>query len=147
MGKSVKIGYTTGVFDMFHVGHLRILQRAKSLCDFLIVGVSTDKLVESYKSKTPIIPYQDRAEIVGALRYVDRVIPQEHRDKFRAFREIGFDVMFVGDDWKGKPVFVEAERKLKAEGVEVVYFPYTSHVSSTQLTEVLREIENGSRFS
>ena len=147
MNRAAKIGYTTGVFDMFHVGHLRILERARALCDYLIVGVSTDELVQSYKAKTPIIPYKDRAEIIAAIRLVDRVVPQVHRDKYRAFEEIGFDLMFVGDDWKGKAVFVEAERKLKAQGVEVVYFPYTSHVSSTQLTEVLQGIESSSRLS
>ncbi len=140
------IGYTTGVFDMFNVGPLRILQQAKAQCDFLIVGVSTDELVSSYKNKTPIIPFADRRAIIESSRYVDKVVAQEHRDKVRAWEEIGFTRMFVGDDWKGKPVFQEAEATLKTHGVEVVYFPYTQHVSSTRLTQVLEEIEENSRL-
>lgn len=139
----MKIGYTTGVFDMFHVGHLRILERAKQQCDYLVVGVSTDALVQSYKKKLPIIPEADRMAIVSAIKHVDRVVPQVNRDKFQALKEIGFNVMFVGDDWKGDPLFTEMERKFAAEGVEIIYFPYTRHVSSTRLTQVLQEIESG----
>ncbi|HMT14085.1 MAG TPA: adenylyltransferase/cytidyltransferase family protein [Aestuariivirga sp.] len=134
-------GYTTGVFDMFHVGHLRILQRAREQCDRLIVGVSTDDLVESYKKKRPIIPQADRMEIVRAIRYVDAVIPQTHRDKFRAWEELRFNVMFVGDDWKGDPLFTSLEGKFSAVGVKIVFFPYTKHVSSSRLSDVLHAIE------
>ncbi|MGH1331518.1 MAG: adenylyltransferase/cytidyltransferase family protein [Paracoccaceae bacterium] len=145
MNSQKVVGYTSGVFDMFHVGHLRILSRARSLCDHLIVGVSTDELVQSYKNKTPIIPYSDRAEIVSAVSYVDQVVAQNNRDKFSAWEQHKFNVMFVGDDWKGKPVFLEAERKLKSVNVEVVYFPYTNSISSSRLTKVLEAIErNGS---
>jgi len=144
MTKKPIIGYTTGVFDMFHVGHLRILKRAREHCDFLIVGVSSDALVKSYKNKLPIIPLEDRMEIVAGIRYVDKIVVQEYRDKYQAYKEHGFDKMFVGDDWKGNPVFQEAEAKLSAEGVEVVYFPYTKHVSSTRLSEVLHRIQDES---
>lgn len=140
------IGYTTGVFDMFHVGHLRILQQARAQCDFLVVGVSSDELVASYKNKTPVIPLADRMAIIGAVRHVDKVVVQTHRDKVRAWEDIRFDRMFVGDDWKGKPVFQQAEATLNGHGVEVVYFPYTQHVSSTRLTRVLEEIEENSRL-
>lgn len=136
------IGYTSGVFDMFHIGHLRILARARSMCDHLIVGVSTDELVQEYKNKTPVIPYADRAEIVSGVRHVDSVVPQTNRDKFAAWELHKFNMMFVGDDWKGKPVFLEAEKKLQGVGVEVVYFPYTKSVSSSRLTVVLEEIES-----
>ena len=129
------VGYTTGVFDMFHIGHLNILKRAKEQCDFLIVGVSTDDLVQSYKNKTPIIPYDERAAIVEAIKYVDKVVPQENRDKIAAFEKIQFNKMFVGDDWKGKPLFVEVEKYLNEHGAEVVYFPYTKGTSSTILRE------------
>ena len=135
--KKYKVGYTTGVFDMFHIGHLNILRRAKEQCEYLIVGVSTDELVQEYKNKTPIIPFEERAEIVQSIDCVDKVIAQVDRDKFGAWRELKFDVMFVGDDWKGKPLFVEVEKKLKEVGVDVVYFPYTKDTSSTILREKL----------
>lgn len=107
------IGYTTGVFDMFHIGHLNIIKLAKQHCDYLIVGVSTDELCESYKNKRPIIPFEERREIIKSIKYVDKVVTQSHRDKFKAWQELGFDRMFVGDDWKGKPLFVELEERLK----------------------------------
>jgi len=135
--KKYKVGYTTGVFDMFHIGHLNILRRAKEQCEYLIVGVSTDELVQEYKNKAPIIPFEERAEIVQSIDCVDKVIAQVDRDKFGAWRELKFDVMFVGDDWKGKPLFVEVEKKLKEVGVDVVYFPYTKDTSSTILREKL----------
>ena len=129
------IGYTTGVFDMFHIGHLNILKRAKEQCDYLIVGVSTDELVQSYKNKLPIIPYAERSAIVEAIKYVDKVVPQKNRDKSAAFNEFKFNKMFVGDDWKGKPLFVEVEEYLNKNGAEVVYFPYTQGTSSSILRE------------
>ena len=135
--KKYRVGYTTGVFDMFHIGHLNILRRAKEQCDYLIVGVSTDELVKEYKNKTPIIPFEERAEIVQSIDCVDRVIAQENRDKYEAWRELKFDVMFVGDDWKGKPLFMKVEEEFKKVGVDVVYFPYTKDTSSTILREKL----------
>lgn len=135
--KKYRVGYTTGVFDMFHIGHLNILRRAKEQCDYLIVGVSTDELVMEYKNKTPIIPFEERAEIVQSIDCVDRVIAQENRDKYEAWRELKFDVMFVGDDWKGKPLFMKVEEEFKKVGVDVVYFPYTKDTSSTILREKL----------
>ena len=135
--KKYRVGYTTGVFDMFHIGHLNILRRAKEQCEYLIVGVSTDELVKEYKNKTPIIPFEERAEIVQSIDCVDRVIAQENRDKYEAWRELKFDVMFVGDDWKGKPLFIKVEEEFKKVGVDVVYFPYTKDTSSTILREKL----------
>lgn len=134
------IGYTTGVFDMFHIGHLNILKQAKEHCDFLIVGVSTDELVESYKHKRPIIPFEERKSIVESIRYVDKVVAQTDRDKIAAFERLKFDVMFVGDDWKGKPLFVEVEEYLHQHGADVVYFPYTQGTSSTILREKLLNV-------
>ncbi len=131
------IGYTTGVFDLFHIGHLNILKRAKEKCDFLIVGVSTDELVMQYKNKTPVISFEERVQIVEAIKYVDKVVPQTHRDKFAAWEEYKFDRMFVGDDWKGSPLFNELEEKFKPFGVEIVYFPYTEGTSSTMLKKAL----------
>jgi glycerol-3-phosphate cytidylyltransferase len=137
-------GYTTGVFDMFHVGHLNILQNAKKHCDYLIVGVSTDSLVEVYKNKLPVIPQKDRFAIIESLKCVDLVVYQNTRDKLCAYSEHKFDVMFVGDDWKGNKMFKEVEKKLGDYGSKVVYFPYTNHVSSTKLKKVLEQIENNS---
>jgi glycerol-3-phosphate cytidylyltransferase len=133
------IGYTTGVFDLFHIGHLNILRKAKENCDHLIVGVSTDELVLSYKNKLPIIPYTERRAIVEAIRYVDEVIPQETRDKVEAFLRLKFNVMFVGDDWKDVPLFIETEKRFKEVGVKIVYFPYTKGTSSSLLADVLQK--------
>ena len=99
--KKYKLGYTTGVYDMFHIGHLNVIRRASEMCERLIVGVSTDELVQQEKSKTPVIPYNERAEIVGALKYVDQVVPQINKNKLEAWYAHHFDVMFVGSDWKG----------------------------------------------
>ena len=135
------IGYTTGVFDLFHIGHLNILKRAKEQCDFLIVGVSTDELVQQYKNKTPVICYEERVQIVEAIRYVDKVVPQVDRDKFAAWERYGFHRMFVGDDWKGTPLFNEMEERFRPHGVEIVYFPYTNGTSSTFLKKTLAAIQ------
>lgn len=134
------IGYTSGVFDMFHIGHLNILKRAKELCDFLIVGVSTDELVREYKHKSPIISYDNRKAIVEACKYVDKVVPQVNRDKMSAYHRLHFDVMFVGDDWKGNSLFQEVEAELNKNGAKVVYFPYTKGISSTILRDKLVKI-------
>ena len=131
------IGYTAGVFDLFHIGHLNILKKAKEQCDYLIVAVSTDELVREYKNKTPVICYEERVQIVEAIRYVDKVVPQVDRDKFAAWEKHRFDKMFVGDDWKGTPLFEEMERRFAPHGVEIVYFPYTQGTSSTFLKQTL----------
>ncbi|MBW2451633.1 MAG: adenylyltransferase/cytidyltransferase family protein [Deltaproteobacteria bacterium] len=138
--KNEVVGYTTGVFDLFHIGHLRLLQRAKKRCDHLIVGVSTDELVEEYKNKKPVIPFEERVEIISALKCVDRVVPQKNRDKIAAYHEIKFDVMFVGSDWKGSELFTKVELELAKYGVDVVYFEYTNNVSSTELKSTLQAI-------
>lgn len=135
--KNKVVGYTTGVFDLFHIGHLNILRKAKEYCDYLIVGVSTDELVQNYKNKTPVIPFEERKSIVEAIKYVDEVVPQVNRDKFSAWEKINFNVMFVGDDWKGNSLFDELEKKFNDVGVKIVYFPYTKGTSSTILTKKL----------
>src|SRR5690625_478401 len=121
--KQYKVGYTTGVFDLFHVGHLNILKRAKEQCEILIVGVSTDELVKEYKSKRAVIPFQERMEIVAGIKYVDQVVAQQSRDKFAAWEHLLFDVMFVGDDWKGNALFNALEKTFQEVGVDIVYFP------------------------
>lgn len=136
--KKYKVGYTTGAFDLFHIGHLNILKRSKELCEFLIVGVSTDELVKSYKQRSPAIPYNERVAIVEAIRYADKVVPQETRDKIAAHDKYHFNVMFVGDDWKGSELFKKVEIELRKRSSEVVYFPYTQTTSSTLVTEALK---------
>ncbi len=137
----MKVGYTTGVFDLFHIGHLNLLRRAKEQCDYLIVGVTVDELV-AYKNKKAVIPYEERKGIVEAIRYVDKVVPQTTMDKMEAWCNLHFDVMFVGDDWKGTEKWNQYERQFREVGVEVVYFPYTKGTSSTLLNEVLLKLRN-----
>lgn len=136
------IGYTTGVFDMFHIGHLNILKRAKEQCDYLIVGVSTDEVVEEYKKKTPIIKFEERIAIVEAIKYVDEVVPQTTMDKMEAWKQLKFDVMFHGSDWKGSEMYNHIIEKFNNVGVKVIFLPYTEGVSSTLLTEVLYNKKN-----
>lgn len=138
--KKYKVGYTTGVFDMFHIGHLNILKKAKEKCDFLIVGVSTDELVRNYKNKTPIIPFEERIEIVNAIKYVDQVVPQENMDKLEAWKKLKFDVLFHGSDWKNSTMYNQIEKDLNDVGVEVIFLPHTEGISSTLLSEVLYKI-------
>ncbi len=137
--KKYKIGYTTGVYDMFHIGHLNILRRAKEQCEYLIVGVSTDELVQSYKHKTPVIPFENRMAIVEAIRYVDKVVPQVSMDKFAAWERLKFDAIFHGDDWKGTALYDEIQAKLEAVGCDMVFLPHTDGVSST---EIVKKISN-----
>ena len=132
-----KIGYTTGVFDMFHIGHLNILKQAKEQCDYLIVGISTDENVMNYKNKTPIIPFEERVKIVEAIKYVDKVVPQYNMDKYSAWEKYKFDVIFHGNDWKNSTLYNEMENKLKNVGVEFVYFNYTQGTSSSVLKDKL----------
>ncbi len=138
--KKYKIGYTTGVFDMFHIGHLNLLRRAKEQCDFLIVGVSTDELVQKEKNKCPVISFEERCQIVEAIKYVDKVVPQYDKNKFEAWNRYQFDKMFVGSDWQNTPQWIEYEREFKDFDVEIVYLPYTRGVSSTALTGVIKGI-------
>lgn len=133
------IGYTTGVYDMFHIGHLNILKRAKEQCDYLIVGVSTDELVQHDKNKTPIIPFAERCAIVEAIKYVDKVVPQTDKNKFGAWEKYHFNKMFVGSDWKGTPQWARFEEEFAPVGVEIVYLDHTDGISSTILRDRLNE--------
>lgn len=139
--KRYHIGYTTGVFDMFHIGHLNILRNAKNMCDFLIVGVSTDELVQQYKGRTPIIRFNERLEIVKAIRYVDQAVPQLTMDKMDAWRELRFDALFHGSDWKGSDMYNKIVDDFEKVGVDVVFLPHTSGVSSTLLSDVLHHLK------
>ncbi|GAA0875058.1 adenylyltransferase/cytidyltransferase family protein [Wandonia haliotis] len=135
------IGYTTGVFDLFHIGHLNMLKNAKSLCDKLIVGVTTDELV-AYKNKQAVIPFEERIEIVRNIKYVDAAIAQESMEKFEMWKKLKFDVMFVGDDWYGTEKWQELEKQFSEVGVRVVYFPYTKGTSSTLINTTLDKLRN-----
>lgn len=135
--KKYKIGYTTGVFDMFHIGHLNILRRAKEQCEFLIVGVTTDELCFARKNKMPVICQNDRVAIVDAIKYVDKTVLQENMDKLEAVKELGADVVFVGSDWKGTDAWNKYEKEFNAVGCSVVYLDHTDGISSTILKERL----------
>ncbi len=135
------LGYTSGVYDLFHIGHLNLLRNAKGMCDKLIVGVTTDELV-SYKNKKSVIPHNERMEIVRSIKYVDAVIPQENMDKFAMWEKIKFDIMFVGDDWFQTPKWQEIEKKFRDVNVRIVYFPYTKGTSSTLINETLKKLRN-----
>lgn len=138
--KQYKIGYTTGVFDLFHIGHLNILEKAREKCDYLIVGVTTDEEVIRVKNKKPIIPFEERIRIVQAIKYVDKAVPEYDVDKLIAWDKFKFNAIFKGDDWKGSPKWIRYEKEFKKRNVDVVYFPYTKGTSSTQLREVLNRI-------
>lgn len=137
MDKKYKLGYLPGSWDLFHVGHLKIIKKAKSLCDKLIVAVSTDELVRA-KGVTPFIALQDRLEIVGAIRYVDEAVTQVDHNKLAAWEKYRFDAIFGGDDLKGSERWNLLEQQFSAKGVDVVYFPYTKDISSTIIREALR---------
>ena len=140
----MKVGYTSGVYDLFHMGHLNLLRNAKGMCEKLVVGVTTDELV-GYKNKKSVIPFSERMEIVRSIQYVDAVVPQENMDKFEMWQKLKFDVMFVGDDWFQSDKWEDLDRKFKDVGVKIVYFPYTKGTSSTLLNETLLKIREGNR--
>lgn len=136
----MKKGYTTGVFDLFHIGHLNILKNAKENCDYLIVGVTTDEEAERLKGNKPIIPFEERIAIVKAIGYVDEVYEEHNSDKLIAWEELKFDCLFKGDDWKDNPKFDRYKREFDKRGVQIQFFPYTKGTSSTHLKRVLNQI-------
>ena len=135
------IGYTTGVFDLFHIGHLNLLKNAKGMCDKLIVGVTVDELV-SYKGKQAMIPFEDRIEIVRSIKYVDAAVPQYDMDKLSACKKLGANFLFVGDDWYLTEKWQEYEKEFVKAGIRIIYFPYTRGISSTRITEALNAVRN-----
>ena len=137
--KKYKIGYTSGVYDMFHIGHLNVLQRAKEQCEFLIVGVTSDELCFSRKGKLPIINEKDRMSIVSAIKYVDKVIQQKDMDKLKVVKEYSVDVVFVGSDWQGTPSWDRYEQEFKSVGCDVVYLSHTDGISSTILRDIINK--------
>lgn len=137
--KKYNIGYTTGVFDLFHIGHLNLLRNAKEQCGYLIVGVSTDELVKEYKHRCPLISFEERKAIVQAIRYVDDVVPQTSLDKIEAWEKLHFDALFHGDDWKGTELYNDIEKKLGKHGVAVEYLPHTNGISSVDIKKKLSD--------
>ncbi|WP_444939901.1 adenylyltransferase/cytidyltransferase family protein [Microbulbifer sp. ZKSA004] len=131
------IGYTTGVFDLFHVGHVNILRRAKLECDYLIVGVSTDDLVYKLKGIKPFIPFDERVEILNSIKYVDEVVPETSNDKLKAWENLKFDRIFKGDDWKGSELWNSLEIEFNKRGVDVSFFSYTKNTSSTKIRDLV----------
>ncbi|MBS6642250.1 MAG: adenylyltransferase/cytidyltransferase family protein [Clostridiaceae bacterium] len=134
-----KIGFTAGAFDMFHVGHLNLLENAKKLCDYLIVGVNSDELITVYKNKKAVVPLEERMRIVNAIRYVDEVISVNTLDKVEILKDKNFDVVFIGSDWKGTERWNRTEEALAKYNVEVIYLPYTTGTTSSLLREKLKE--------
>ena len=135
------IGYTTGVFDLFHIGHVNLLRNARALCDRLIVGITVDELV-SYKGKNPVIPFHERIEVVRACKYVDVAIAQTTIDKVENCKKLKTNLLFVGDDWYNSPTWKSMESELKTIQVQVIYFPYSLGTSSTLINKVLDEKRN-----
>lgn len=137
---ATRIGYAAGAFDLFHVGHLNILRHAKERCDLLIAGVVSDEMLRAVKGVDPVIPTAERAEIVRGIRYVDHVHVETVPDKLDVWREVGFTHFFKGDDWRGTDNGTRLEREFAEVGVEVVYFPYTAHTSSSKLRRALEVV-------
>jgi glycerol-3-phosphate cytidylyltransferase len=136
-----RIGYAAGAFDLFHIGHLNILRHAKSACDYLIAGVVSDEMLLLTKGVRPVVPLAERLEIVRSIGYVDEAIAEVVPDKVETWRAVRFDVFFKGDDWRGTEKGNRLEREFAAVGVEVVYFPYTVHTSSTSLRQALQALD------
>ncbi|GAA4359765.1 adenylyltransferase/cytidyltransferase family protein [Angustibacter luteus] len=137
---SRRVGYAPGIYDLFHIGHLNILRTSRELCDHLVAGVVSDEMSMLAKGRTPVVPLVERLEIVRSCRYVDDVHAEVVPEKLDTWRELRFDVIFKGDDWRGTAKGHKLERDFASVGVEVVYLPYTAHTSSTQLRRVLDEL-------
>ena len=135
------IGYTAGLFDLFHIGHLNLLKNAKGMCDKLVVGITTDDLV-TYKGKKAMIPFEDRLEIVRSIKYVDAVVPQSDMDKIAMCKKLDASILFVGDDWYDTDKWKSYEKECKKNNIQVVYFPYTKGVSSTLINKTLTRVRD-----
>lgn len=142
-----RVGFAPGVYDLFHVGHLNILREARAHCDYLIAGVTSDDMVVRLKGRPPVVPLVERLEIVKSIRFVDEAIVESLFDKLETWKCVGFDVIFKGDDWRGTDVWTTYENRFGKVGVEVVYFPYTVHTSSTLLRSALNLLTSSSPSS
>jgi glycerol-3-phosphate cytidylyltransferase len=142
---NLRVGYAAGAFDLFHIGHLNLLRHAKSRCDYLIAGVVSDELLEATKGARPVIPLVERLEIVGSLSCVDEAVPEVLPDRLQTWEQLRFNVFFKGDDWRGTAKGRHLEEAFAAVGVDVVYFPYTVHTSSTALRRTLEVLNSTPR--
>ena len=138
--KKYKIGYTQGTYDLFHIGHLNLLNHAKEQCDYLIVGINTDRLVKEYKNKDVIIPDYERAKIVEAIKSVDEVVLTDTLDKNEIAKRIKFDAIFIGDDWKNNERWIKTKEDMNKLGIDVVFLPHTDGISSTDIRAKIRKI-------
>jgi glycerol-3-phosphate cytidylyltransferase len=145
--KKMVIGYTSGVFDLFHTGHLNILKEARALCDYLIVGVTTDELTQKLKYKLPVVPYKERIKIIKSCKYVDLAVRKNKSQISVVWQKYHFDVVIKGDDWKGTSEAKVLEKELEQIGVPLVYFPYTKNISSTKITEVISYMNKIEEFN
>jgi len=134
----MKIGYTTGAYDLFHIGHLNIFKNAKKFCDYLIVGVSTDELIQKYKNKTPVIPFTERKEIVQSIKYVDKVVPQTSLDKVLPAVKVKANIVFVGSDWQNTESWIKYEAELAKHNIKVIYLPHTARLTTTRLIDQIQ---------
>lgn len=134
--KKYKVGYTQGVYDMFHIGHLNLLNNAKMYCDYLIVGINSDSLVQDYKHKIPVINEDERAEIVRNIKAVDEVVVVNTLDKIEIHSTYHFDAIFIGDDWRGNDRWEQTKIDLAEIGVDLVFLPYTKGISSSSLRPI-----------
>lgn len=145
--KKYKVGYLAGVFDLFHVGHLNLIRRAKERCDYLMVGVLTDELVIKFKKNPPYISFEERKQILEAIRYVDEVVAvtEENHEKMKAWNKYHFDCLFSGDDYSGNPYWIEDQTTLKSVGSDIEFFPYTKSTSSTMIKAAIAKSLDGSK--
>lgn len=134
--KKYKIGYTQGTYDMFHIGHLNLINNAKKYCDYLIVGVNSDLLVTEYKNKIPVINQEARREIVANIKVVDKCIISTTLDKVESWKELHYNAIFIGDDWKGNKRWEDTRYELSKIGVDVIFLPHTEGISSTGLRKL-----------
>jgi glycerol-3-phosphate cytidylyltransferase len=137
----IRIGYVPGAFDLFHIGHLNILRQAKENCDYLIAGVAADDVLTQHKGVTPVIPLLERLEIVRNVRYVNMAHAAMTNDKIEIWKELRFNVLFKGDDWRGTEKGDRLERDFAGVGVDVIYFPYTPATSSSTLRRTLQNLD------
>lgn len=144
INEKFKIGYTTGVFDLFHTGHLKILQKAKDMSEHLIVGVSSDELVFSYKKRYPVMTLDERIEIVSALSCADQVVLQDDMNKIKAWEKYKFNAHFHGNDWQESKLYLDLKREFESRGVASIFFPYTKGTSTTALKKKIYEMMSNS---